>query len=106
MSVGSGSHSENSRPRGRLSVTAQEIQAAMDRMAGEINYSPGRCQSDCVQGVMNGGLVIAGQLVTRLISRRWCYLQPRATATSYPPGSCSKSAGGAFTGRAHGLLNR
>lgn len=45
--------------------TAQEIQAAMDRMAGEINAALADA-NPIVYSVMNGGLVIAGQLVTRL----------------------------------------
>lgn len=45
--------------------TAAQIQAAMDRMAVEINAALADA-NPIVYSVMNGGLVIAGQLVTRL----------------------------------------
>lgn len=45
--------------------TAAQIQAAMDRMAGEINAALADA-NPIIYSVMNGGLVIAGQLVTRL----------------------------------------
>ncbi|MFN3579557.1 MAG: hypoxanthine-guanine phosphoribosyltransferase [Pseudomonas sp.] len=45
--------------------TAAEVDAAMDRMAEQINQSLADA-NPLVYSVMNGGLVIAGQLVTRL----------------------------------------
>ncbi|PCD01362.1 hypoxanthine-guanine phosphoribosyltransferase [Halopseudomonas pelagia] len=45
--------------------TAADIEAAMDRMAAEINAALAD-SNPIVYSVMNGGLVIAGQLVTRL----------------------------------------
>lgn len=45
--------------------TAAEVDAAMERMAEQINQSLADA-NPLVYSVMNGGLVIAGQLVTRL----------------------------------------
>ena len=52
-------------PHSEEVVTAAEVQAALDRMAGEITARlAGR--NPLVVTVMNGGLVFAGQLLPRL----------------------------------------
>jgi hypoxanthine phosphoribosyltransferase len=52
-------------PRSEEVVTATEVQAALDRMAGEITVRLAD-RNPLVVTVMNGGLVFAGQLLPKL----------------------------------------
>lgn len=56
---------EGVKARAELLVPAEEVERALDRLAKEITRSLGG-QDPLVLAVMNGGLVMAGQLLTRL----------------------------------------